>query len=509
MRFVPSLRGGAALGVLAVFWLALAAAPAVRLAGRAVDDVFITYRYAQNLAAHHGFVFNPGERVFGVTEPAVGLLLGGLAWLSGLEIPTLGTLFTAAVLLALAAGLFVEGRGRGRGEEGALCGTLLLATPLFWRTQGAAGPAVLVALLLAGRLARERPLLAGVLCGAAVAFRPDALVGCAILAGLLLLDARRVPWRFGLAAGAVVAALALAAYGWFGAVIPQTLLAKQFHAARNPGSWIGWRSFWGFAIETMSAEPFGALVPWTLLAGLLGALLFLRRGTLAERVVVLDGLALALIYPFLRVPFFGWYAIPPLVAVLWGLAQLLGALVRAARHPGGARRSAAAALAAALALLVLAWLGGFVLYLRDARPDWRTVVYLEAGRWLRDHSPRDADLAFHEVGMLAFASQRRVEDLLGLVTPRSLPYAREGDIVGAFLSRPTEYFVAHPFADGGAIRAIATRDWFRDGYREVAHFDHPELGGWMTIFERLPGAVLPPPRPPRPRRALPDQPSVE
>jgi hypothetical protein len=297
----------------------------------------------------------------------------------------------------------------------------------------------------------------------------------------------------------------LAAYGWFGAVIPQTLLAKQFHAARNPGSWIGVRSFWGFAIATSSGGPLGRFVPWSLLAGLLGAVLFLRRGTLAERVVVLDGLALLLIYPFLRVPFFGWYAIPPLVAVLWGLAQLLGAAARAVRHPGGAGRLAATSLASALAILVAAWLGGFVLFLRDAKPDWRTVVYLEAGRWLRVHSPPDASLAFHEVGMIAFASERRVEDLLGLVTPRSLPYAKEGDVVGAFLSRPAEYFVAHPFADGGAIRAITSRDWFRESYAEVARFDHPELGGWISIFERRPGARLPPPQPPRPRRLLPGQ----
>ena len=486
--------------------------PTVRLCGRAVDDVFITYRYAQNLAADHGFVFNPGERVFGVTEPAVGLLLGGLARLSGIAIPTLGTLFTALVLLALAIGLLVESAGRGRFAEGAVAGTLVLATPLFWGTQGAAGPAVLALLLLAGRLALQRPILAGALCGLAVGFRPDALVGCAILAALLLFETRRIPWRFGLAAGAVVGLLALAAYGWFGAVIPQTLLAKQFHAARNPGSWIGFRSFWGFAIATSSAGPLGAWVPWTLVCGLLGALVFLRRATLAERVVVVEGLALALIYPFLRVPFFGWYAIPPLVAVLWGLAQSLGAAARAARHPhdaGVARRVSATALAAALALLVVAWLAGFVLFLRDARPDWRTVVYLEAGHWLHDHTPPDASLAFHEVGMLAFASERRVEDLLGLVTPRSLPYAKEGDVVGAFLSRPTEYFVAHPFADGGAIRAIASRDWFRANYSEVAHFDHPELGGWISIFERKPGAVVPAPRPPRPRRVLPDQSSVE
>ena len=80
------VRGPVALGhicaslTMAVVWLALTIAVATRFSGQAVDDVFITYRYAQNLAAGNGFVFNPGERVFGVTEPAVGLLLGAAAW---------------------------------------------------------------------------------------------------------------------------------------------------------------------------------------------------------------------------------------------------------------------------------------------------------------------------------------------------------------------------------------------------------------------------------------------
>src|SRR5688572_2230253 len=98
MSAVPLPSRRLLLGFLAAFWLALAGALAVRLAGRAVDDVFITYRYAQNLASGAGFVFNPGERVFGVTEPAVGLLLGAAAWASGADIPALGTAFTALVL---------------------------------------------------------------------------------------------------------------------------------------------------------------------------------------------------------------------------------------------------------------------------------------------------------------------------------------------------------------------------------------------------------------------------
>src|SRR3954470_16170863 len=91
-------RGGPLLVALLLFWALLAAVISARLAGKALDDFFITYRYAWNLAAGHGFTFNPGERVFGTTEPGLGLLLAGLTLLTRLPIPTLGTCVTGASL---------------------------------------------------------------------------------------------------------------------------------------------------------------------------------------------------------------------------------------------------------------------------------------------------------------------------------------------------------------------------------------------------------------------------
>src|SRR5262245_7083765 len=57
------------LDVVAACLLALAAAAllygVVRTWPRTVDDAFITFRYAENLAEGAGPVFNPGERVEG------------------------------------------------------------------------------------------------------------------------------------------------------------------------------------------------------------------------------------------------------------------------------------------------------------------------------------------------------------------------------------------------------------------------------------------------------------
>ena len=103
--------------------------------------------------------------------------------------------------------------------------------------------------------------------------------------------------------------------------------------------------------------------------------------------------------------------------------------------------------------------------------------------------------------MIAFFSQRPVEDPIGLVSPRSLPFAAVGDMTGAFLARPTELVVFHGFTRRGGTRPVVARPWFGRSYREAVRLDLPGLGGSIRVFRRQPGAALPPARPPRGRPA--------
>ncbi|HZP83238.1 MAG TPA: hypothetical protein VFB21_16470, partial [Chthonomonadaceae bacterium] len=60
--------GIAALAVVARVWMAWAT-------HSTAEDFLITLRYAENIAAGRGFVYNPGERVLGTTTPLYTLLL--------------------------------------------------------------------------------------------------------------------------------------------------------------------------------------------------------------------------------------------------------------------------------------------------------------------------------------------------------------------------------------------------------------------------------------------------
>ena len=82
-----------------------------------------------------------------------------------------------------------------------------------------------------------------------------------------------------------------------------------------------------------------------------------------------------------------------------------------------------------------------------------------------------------EIGILAYFSERPVEDPIGLVSPRSLPYAAVGDMAGAFLARPTDYVVFHTFNQRGGTRPVVARPWFARAYAGLSQ------DAWLAVAE--------------------------
>ena len=60
--------------------------------------------------------------------------------------------------------------------------------------------------------------------------------------------------------------------------------------------------------------------------------------------------------------------------------------------------------------------------------------HVRAGRWLAAHTPKDAVVATHDIGAIAFYSQRRIVDITGLVTPEVVPHILKPDYI-PFLER--------------------------------------------------------------------------
>lgn len=455
----------------------------------AMDDFFITYRYAANLAAGAGFVFNAGERVFGVTEPAQVIVLALLRVVTRLSLPHLGTLVTGAGLIGLAWVLWRQSLRSGRPIAGALAGTLIAIQTFFWVCRGA-GVMPGLALLAAAAALRHRPILAGLLAGSAVWFRPEIVLGVAGLGLLLLLEDRR--WRsprvlsFAAAAALVGAAGALACWLYFGRITPITLGAKQHFAAWDPAlrssGWYFWPGF-----EPMLARFWGPL--WSVLValGVVGAVAIARRGGLVERVLVFFGALLAVLYPLLGVPFFGWYVIPCLVAALIGYARFVSdawAWTSARFRDAPAIRRRATLTLAALVLLAPSaqCFRSMALALANPGPSMQYEGYRAAGEWIRAHSAPEDDVAALEVGTLAFYAERRVVDLLGLVSPEAIARVRDRRVIDGLREAPTDFFVITQGLEG-LIGPVRDLEWFRDGY-ELAQTFVGDEGQPLWVFRR-------------------------
>ena len=482
-------------------WAALVVMLSWIFAGKSADDFFITYRYAWNLSHGNGFVFNPGERVFGLTNPGLGLLLAALTIITNVPIHILGTALFGAGLWGLVTLLLLSERDVAGRIRTAVGGTLVVGSTFIWINNGSEAVIVLLLLGLSERASTSHPLVAGILAGIAVWFRPDALLGLILLLCFVWVRQRRLPFRLLAAATSTVILGMVLAWFYWGALLPATLEAKRMMAESRAESWSGPVRFWQRSGRIL-LRHWGSGLPLVVSLGLAGQWPLISRSGNALRLVCLFGIASAVAYPVLGVPFFPWYAIPAVIALFYGLAALCVELALVVGKWCLASGYSRARIPLMVGTMVLMLLGPVGLVLETGLP-WlarfkgygRYETYKKAAEWVKEHSGAKDRLAYGEIGVLAYFSERPMDDLMGLTTPRSLPFVLAGDGEGAFLAAPPEYFFEHP---EGPHRGLVNRKWFLEAYEPVAVVPPaPGDGSSMKIFRRREGARLPDPRPPR------------
>ncbi len=383
------------------------------------DDAMISMQYARNLVEGWGLVWNPGgERVFGVTNPGVTLVMAGLHLLPldarqislGFQLLNLAAL--CALLLAVHA-LALRATGDPALAAGALVGSALCAPLQLWSLQGADTGAVAL-WLLAGLvwLARAgerwpRGLFAWLALG--VLIRPDAL--CFGLAFLVVSLGYPGPRGRRLAAGAAWlagACAALALFGWlyYGDPLPNTFYLKATGSPR----WLVLRAgllefgYWPLGLPTAAPLVVAALVcfgksPVVRLAALL--------------------VATALVYNVLVggdwKGEYGSRFVAPVLPLLVLLAAAGARALVGGRAGPAARGLVVTAAAAAVTLLSsprLALLDWF---------DLRQPPMLRAQNesnfglavYLRDHTRATASIGVHYGGVPPYFAERRAVDFLG------------------------------------------------------------------------------------------------
>jgi hypothetical protein len=213
---------------------------------RVVDDLFISLRYAENLAHGRGAVYNVGERVEGYSSP-LWMLLESVGYVLHFEGVTWTKCLALASLFGLEYGLFRLARSVfGVGGWLAFLPALFCAANSYvvnWAMLGLETPAHLALLVLTpvaldgalrnpSRSARNWAILAVVGLGLT---RPESLVyvGAYAVAPLLAVRSRselaqrmRRSFQYFLPAFAVLALLLLTRYAYYGYFVPNTYFVK-------------------------------------------------------------------------------------------------------------------------------------------------------------------------------------------------------------------------------------------------------------------------------------------
>ena len=261
---------------------------------RPVDDTYITFRYAFNLAAGRGFVYNINEWVLGTTTPLWTLVLAVIS-LTGFRIDT------GALILSLAA------------DVGTAVLIWSVLTKLEYSTSVSLGAAILflgifdyfslarsgmetACFVLLGvatlhQIAANRFTSAGLLCGLSCLARPEGLALALVLLIGIWRGRDRMPRADALGGIAlllaVVGSWAVFAVWTFGSIVPQSIVAK---AATTHGAGLGPLNWWNLARFFLKGQPGGDVFKstWlqlsplvTLLAGV--ALAAMMRDLVFER----------------------------------------------------------------------------------------------------------------------------------------------------------------------------------------------------------------------------------
>jgi hypothetical protein len=422
---------------------------------RTIDDAYITFRYARNILAGSGFVYNPGEHVLGTTTPLYTILLTAIAIFTGgvqapypliaLIVNALADAGTCALLWKLGKQLHAPWAGLGA--------ALVWAIAPYSVTFAIGGlETSLYIFLLTATISvylERQYRLAAFLAALTILTRPDA----AILIGPLVLD--RLIEAVRIISGRIkgfqinlieISAFSVPLLAWitfatfyFGSPLPHSITAKTlaYRLAADEG-----------LIRLMQhyATPFMDNLSLGTAGIVIGLFLYPFLSLIGIRSLLRENIH---IWPFLLYPWFyfaifavanplifRWYLTPPLPAyilsILAGAERIMTDLLKRSvkPHPGFQQLAASPSsfltiIVPILVILVVPFslsMRGWILHPDHGSgrpaPDMAwfklELLYRQAAEILSTQITPNQVVAAGDVGVLGYFTRARILDTVGL-----------------------------------------------------------------------------------------------
>lgn len=436
--------------------------------GFAVDDSYITFRYAQNALAGHGFVFNVGQHYYGSTATGYAMLLAGIVKLLSfvhilVDIPQVSTFLSA---LSVAGIAWIAGRAclwncSLLGQVAAIAVAVFVVVLPLSSLVSAHETYAFTAALAAGSylIIMRRALLAGALLMLlAMTLRPDSLLfviiqfsGLVFAFGLDRGQSNYTPRQICIAVSIVfvgMLAWVVAMKLYYGTFFPGTMDAKK--AQVQMGYWPLFKiSTVVTALDQLFAGRYWLLLP---VPSLVAAGVFLRQlrarlpGPLVSPLIlycavwILFALGVVCAYTIFKVTLWTWYVAP--IGFGLFLSSVYGASYLAQQWPTRAPSSGEARdMSGVWASFIVAFLLAVGLSITP-RIDQQAKTFVTSRNvnghltsydpimfYLKKHEPAGTSVAIAEPGTFGYklGPDYQVLDVLGLASPGVAKALRAGD----------------------------------------------------------------------------------
>lgn len=473
------------------------------------EDSYITYRYAQNLVDGYGFVYNPGEEFLGTTAPFYGLLLAFFGLL-GLPIPSVGGILSAFSLGMSVILLYLLTLKKGHPWVGFLCGLFIFLNPWFLQTFGSETYFQLLMIISAFYFYDQRKYVpATIFCVLTFLVRADGIIPASIIFLDYIIKNKRFPVKEAILFIILCIPFFLFCYFNFNTILPNTLVVKQAQYAS--GLWNkffpGIFHFAGLLLKENTL--FYSFIPLLLTGGIL--ILFSQKVWL---LIASWAILHTLGYTLLKVSFYHWYTIPLILLLMlisafsiqfiisvplffkenqikkWNFKifnQEIKISLAKFKEIGLPLKWTYRILSLIIiSSIFLALSGGLRAYHNtySSFPFPKLELYAKAGRWMSGTTPADASVAALEVGYLGYYSQRKIIDLVGLITPGVSTYLRKQDFQWAVKTYEPDYFV---YCDEfqSWLETITDQPWFEKSYRQIKEMNESGYSFGLKIFKRV------------------------
>jgi len=382
-----------------------------------LDDAFISFRYARNLAQGLGWVFNPADPpILGTTTPLFTLILSSLNWLGfSLEGASLWlSILSDGVSIGL---LYLIGRQIHSPKLGLAAGLFIVLWPdyLAFSLSGLE-TSFYVALLLTSFYfyLGTKPLLTGMALAFLVLTRPDGLILVIVLAGYSWFMNRKIPWKMLVS----FLPLPLLWFGfatlYFGSPISQSIMAKA-GTADNPLVSLFYLTrffLWDYkfiptglvllGIWRILKEPHYSLLRLPLIWSGFYALIFVLAGAFRN-------------FNWYYTPLLPFYFLGLLIGLRFFKEDLIATRLKNLPKPLNWLVKWLA-LGVGIGLLVLVTVVQYQKLVEAV--NGREILYKTVVMEQLQKLPPDEEVAAWEIGAVGYYCNCRVYDLMGLVTPK-------------------------------------------------------------------------------------------